>query len=405
VTRSHGTGAPAHAPIGVLDAPAHDDARTALDKIVRERRIIICVGSGGVGKTTTAAALALYAAHAGRRALVITIDPARRLANALGLDALAHAPQRIDDAVLKEAGMPLRAPLSAMMLDLKAAWDDMLFRTAPDEATAKKILENRFYDALSRDLPGAHEFIACEQLHHLAQGERFDLVVLDTPPTQNALDFLEAPARILNVLDNEAFRFFANRKQSLGLGFLEGAAGRAQSVLARFAGAEMLEQLGDFIVLLRDLFDPLTKRARELTALLRGDATRFVVVTSPLAAALSEARFFVEELGRRELHLGAVVANRVTRDPGPALTALQSDRVDDMIDAAGVTGDVGVKLAAILDEAVREEANIAARENKAVEQLIAHAPVPVVRVPRMTEAVHDAARLAAIVPWLVGPRA
>jgi anion-transporting ArsA/GET3 family ATPase len=398
--------------VNILDAPIDDADRGALRDVLEHKRVVVCVGSGGVGKTTTAATLGLVAASLGRRALVITIDPARRLANALGLDALAHAPQRIDAAFAKATGHTLKAPLSAMMLDLKHAWDDMLLRTAPDRETAEKIFDNRFYDALSRDLPGAHEFIATEQLHHLSTGGAFDVIVLDTPPTQNALDFLDAPNRILSVLDNDAFRFFATRRQSLGLGFLDGsllqgAAGRAQSVLARFAGAEMLEELGDFIVLLRDLYDPLTTRTKELMALLHGQDTRFVLVTSPLPSALREARFFVDELVRRELALGAVIANRVTRYPGPADAFLEGDALEKLLTRCGFVGDDLARLAAVLHEAVRQESFVAQQEHAAVDALAKELlggarGVPVIQVPRMTEAVHDAARLAAMAPWLVG---
>jgi anion-transporting ArsA/GET3 family ATPase len=388
----------------VLDEPVLDEGRSALRRLVADKRVLVCVGSGGVGKTTTAATLGLIGASMGRRSLVITIDPARRLANALGLDALAHSPQRIDEAVLRAAGVTLKAELHAMMLDLKAAWDDMLWRTAPDKETAKKILDNRFYEALSRDLPGAHEFIACECLHHLASSGEWDLVVLDTPPTSNALDFLEAPARILAVLDNEAFRYFTNRKQSLGLRFLDGAAGRAQSVLARFAGAEVLEEMGDFIVLLRDLYDPLTARTRAFEALLRGDETRFVVVSSPQPTALSEARFFLAELERRALGLGALIVNRVTPAPGRALEVLAEPEWERHLVAQGLDGGEAARLAAILDEATRQQQKLAAYDAAAVEELLARpGDVPIVQLPRLSDAVHDARRLAELVPWLVGP--
>ena len=207
--------------IEVLETPVDDPGRRALREHLARRSVLVVTGSGGVGKTTSAAALGLFGAQLGRRTLVITIDPAKRLANALGLTALSHVPQRIDGALTAVDGAAAPGELFAMMLDPKAAWDDMLMRTAPDAATAQKILENRFYGTLSRDLPGAHEFIACECLHHLTSSGQWDLVVLDTPPTSNALDFLEAPARILAVLDNDAFRYFAQRKQSLGLRFLE----------------------------------------------------------------------------------------------------------------------------------------------------------------------------------------
>jgi anion-transporting ArsA/GET3 family ATPase len=340
---------------------------------------------------------------------VITIDPARRLANALGLDTLAYEPQRIDDAILKATGSAPKASIDAMMLDLKAAWDDMLFRTAPDPETAEKIRENRFYSALSRDLPGAHEFIACECLHHLASSGRWDLVVLDTPPTSNALDFLEAPARILAVLDNEAFRFFAQRKQALGLRFLDssllqGASGKAQSVLARFTGAEVLEELGDFIVLLRDLYDPLTARTREFEKLLRGDETRFLVVTSPQPTALKEARFFLDELVRRGHVLGGVLVNRVTPMPGRALDLLGDPEWERHLVERGLSESDATHLAAVLDEATRQQHKIATQEGAAVQALLTDAKgIPVVMIPRLRDAVHDAKRLIELMPWLAGP--
>ncbi len=382
----------------VLDLPRQNAGRAAVRELVATRKVLVCVGSGGVGKTTTAATLGLLGATLGRKTLVITIDPAKRLANALGLNELSHAPQRIDATIMQAAGAAPQAELHAMMLDLKAAWDDMLTRTAPDAETAQKILSNRFYDSLSRDLPGAHEFIACEALHHLASSGSWDLVVLDTPPTSNALDFLEAPTRILNVLDNEAFRFFAKKKHVLGLHFLDGAAGRAQSVLARFAGSEVLEELGEFIVLLRDLYDPLTGRTRSFTSLLRSEQTRFLVVSSPQPAALSEARFFLGELARRELHTGALIINRVTPSPGRAVAVLAHDDWRVRLDAAEAA-----QLAAVLEQAIAQQQQLADLDERHVQELESGAgEVPVVKVPRLPDAVHDARRLVEMIPWLAG---
>jgi anion-transporting ArsA/GET3 family ATPase len=421
------------------------DPRQQLRALVAERRVIVCVGSGGVGKTTTAATHGEAGAALGRRTLVITIDPARRLANALGLDALSHKPQRVDDHLVEQAAggrsrsasnrsqrgaeqrsgadalgldasgavgdagsvelPPKAGPLSAMMLDLKAGWDDMLHRTAPTPETAEKILENRFYKVLSTELPGAHEFIACEHLQHLASSGQYDLVVLDTPPTQNALDFLDAPARIIGVLDNDAFRFFADKSQSLGLRFLDGATGRAQSIIARFTGAEMLEELGDFLVLLKDLYDPLTRRTKDFVSLLGGKDTAFVVVTAPQPTVLAEAAFFADELRRRQLPLAAAVVNRVTAVPDRALAAIARDDWDDAIlDGFGADDAAGRKMVAALDLAVRQEARLAELEHTALTGL-GHAldDVAVVRLPRLSEAVHDAARLVELLPWLVGP--
>jgi anion-transporting ArsA/GET3 family ATPase len=425
-----------------------DDARFALRRLLGTRQIVVCVGSGGVGKTTTAASLGLAAAALGRKTLVITIDPARRLANALGLDALLHRPQPVDDALVRAARARLGpvdalppffplpskggdghesdsapdpggadgrvevaatapASLSAMMLDLKAGWDDMLFRTAPDKVTAEKILLNRFYRVLSTELPGAHEFIACEHLHHLASSGAWDLVVLDTPPTQNALDFLDAPQRILGVLDNDAFRLLAHkapaeREPGLASRFLEGATGRAQSVIAKFTGQELLDELGDLLLLLKDLYGPLTQRTREFVALLSGRHSAFVVVTAPQPAVLAEASFFAGELRRRALPLAAAVINRVTPRPTVALEALGDDVWSDRL--SEVLGpDDAVVLAAALDTAVRQEARLADLEARTLLDLTTSlSEIPCVRLPRLSDAVHDADRLVELLPWLVG---
>lgn len=395
--------------IDIDDTPA---AREALRALVLTRRVIVCVGSGGVGKTTTAATLGLAAAAAGRSTLVITIDPARRLANALGLEHLAHHPQAVEPALVQAAAAALPklgdddvkapAPLFAMMLDLKAGWDDMLARTAPDASTATKILENRFYKTLSTELPGAHEFIACEHLQHLADSGRFELVVLDTPPTQNALDFLDAPGRILGVLDNDAFRFVADRAaghapSSFGARFLESATGTAQAVIAKFTGGEMLDELAEFLGLLKDLYEPLTSRTRAFVSLLSSPATAFVVVTAPQSAVLAEAAFFASELVRRQLPLSAAVVNRLT--PKPTVALAQLDKLDDAL--AGV--DDGVLLAAALDQAVNDEARAAQVEHEVLADLPARlGGAPTVRLPRLSDAVHDARRLVELVPWLVG---
>lgn len=395
-----------------VDAADTAAARDAMRALVMTRKVIVCVGSGGVGKTTTAATLGLAAAAAGRSTLVITIDPARRLANALGLEALSHHPQAVDPTLVARASTVLPkkadhvelepAPLFAMMLDLKAGWDDMLQRTAPNAHVAAKILDNRFYKVLSTELPGAHEFIACEHLQHLASSGRFDLVVLDTPPTQNALDFLDAPGRILGVLDNDAFRFVADKSASVGMRFLEGATGRAQSIIAKFTGGEMLDELGDFLTLLKDLYEPLTSRTRDFVALLGSPATAFVVVTAPQSAVLAEAAFFAAELVRRHLPLSGAVVNRLTPMPEDAMTIIERGDMDAVIDSR-VGVDDGARLAAALDRAVDDEARAASLEDIALKDLDRRlGGAPTVRLPRLSDAVHDASRLVELLPWLVG---
>ncbi len=388
--------------------PNETKEREALAHLLEDKKVIVCVGSGGVGKTTTAAALGLYGAALGKRTLVITIDPAKRLANALGLSKLEHAPQRISDDVLRGSGLPVRAPLQAMMLDLKAAWDDMLLRTAPDRATAERILDNRFYSALSADLPGAHEFIACEALHHVVQSGAYDLVVLDTPPTQNALDFLEAPSRILAVLDSDAFKLFTRTAETgvarLGLKFLETVGNTAQSVLARFTGSHMLDEIGDFILLWKDLYAPLAARTKDFEVMLRAESTRFVVVTSPQPGTLVEASFFRGELDARALPLGAVVVNRVTPPWFDGALPPDARGAQDILRRAGIDD---APLAAALAAAAKTQDDDARAEARAVSAVAEEAGrgTPVVLVPRLPGDVHDARRLVELLPWLVGPDA
>lgn len=384
-------------------------ARAALSHLVEDMRVLVCVGSGGVGKTTTAAALALYGATLGKRTLVITIDPARRLANSLGIEQLLHEPRPLDRRILEEAGLHPAAPIDAMMLDLKAAWDDMVVRTGGQGAATERILENRFYTYLSRELPGAQEFISCEALYTVAHERGYDLVVLDTPPTANALDFLDAPSRVLSFLDNDAVRLFTKERGHgvagrIGLRFLDGAAGAASAVLARFTGPELLDELGDFLLLLRNLYDPIIERTRGFERMLRGSSTRFVVVTSPAPGPMREARFFRDLLEERDLRVGASVVNRVMPPPEEGLPSRSVDEIEELLSTLGISGDEGSHLARLGHRAVLEQALLAERDRRAVAdfQGVRSDDVPVVKVPQMHGDVHDAKMLAQLVPWLVG---
>jgi anion-transporting ArsA/GET3 family ATPase len=368
---------------------------TELAHILEDHKVIACVGSGGVGKTTTAAALGLYGASIGKKTLVITIDPARRLANSLGLKELLLEPRPIDAEVMTEAGLPASAQLDAMMLDLQAAWDDMVRRTAHSESYAQRILANRFYTYLSRELPGAHDFIACEALYEVSTAREYDLIVLDTPPTANALDFLDAPNRILSFLEHDSVKLFTRTSGAasrLGLKFLDGAAGVAQSLLSRVAGANVIEELSDFMWLLRDLYDPLAERTRGFQALLEGPSSRFLVVTSADPGPAREAAHFFELLAERGLPVGALVANRVTAPP----TATDAD-VDALADAHP---DLGAAARSVLAD-LRFEAD---RDAAILETLRERLPadMPMVKVHRRDEDVHDVRALIDLLTDLVG---
>jgi anion-transporting ArsA/GET3 family ATPase len=379
----------------------------ALARLVEDSRVLICVGSGGVGKTTTAATLGLYGASIGKRTLVITIDPARRLANALGLSALDSRPKRIPDELLVEAGIRGAAPFSAMTLDLKAAWDSLVERTAKSKDAARRILENRLYRSVSNDLPGAQDFIACEALYTLVDDGQFDLIVLDTPPTQNALDFLDAPKRILDMLDSEAFRFFAEREAGaaarLGLRFLDTAQAAIHALLSRFTGASFLDELGDFLTVMRDLYEPVRDRTRGLLMVLRSVESRFVVITSPAPGPRAEALDFLELLTARGYPVGALVANRVVPQPLPIPGGPAS--LKHALEQIGLSGPHLDALTSALEAAHRAQSADAAHDLFALERMREGAGrLPLVVVPRLSGDIADVTGLVRLMDPLVAYR-
>src|SRR6201991_2283187 len=241
---------------------------TNLEPLLEGRRMVICAGSGGVGKTTTAAAVALGLAERGQRVAVVTIDPARRLANALGLDDLGNEPHRVE----------LDAPgeLWAMMLDAKRTFDELIEHLAPDERTRDEVFANRIYQQLSSAVAGSQEFTAIAKLYELDQSGRFDVLVLDTPPSRNALDFLDAPGRLTRFFQGRALRLFLKPGRFLGLG-----TGVVFSVLQRVTGVDLLRDLSVFFRSLGGMVDGFTQRAKRVGALLEDPATTFLIVTSP----------------------------------------------------------------------------------------------------------------------------
>ena len=387
-----------------------NDPRHALARLVEDMRVLVCVGSGGVGKTTTAASLGLYGAMLGKRTLVITIDPARRLANSLGIEELLHRPKTLDTERLARAGISVAAPMDAMMLDLKAAWDDMVRRSCENADDAERIMQNRFYGYLSSELPGAQEFIACEALHTLSEEHGYDLVVLDTPPTANALDFLTAPQKVLSFLDNDALRLLTKDRTAvpgaakLGMRFLDGAAGAATSILSRFTGAQLLEELGAFLLLLRSIYGPLVERTRGFESRLKSHLTRFVVVTSPAPGPLREARYFSELLQEYGLQIGSTIINRVTPPPEPGLGDMSPQELQTHIQDVIPDCQVTQTDAQSVFEAIDQQVRAAQRDRDAIQSTEAWLPadLPRIEVPLMHGDVHDASRLRELLPWLVG---
>jgi anion-transporting ArsA/GET3 family ATPase len=348
----------------------------------------VCVGAGGVGKTTISAATALGLAEAGARVALITIDPARRLADALGVGALSNEPQRVDDS-----GLELQGELWAMMLDAKQTFDELIGRLAPDATTRASILANPIYEQLSTAIGGAQEYTAMSKLHDLVTGGRFDVVVLDTAPSRNAMDFLEAPDRLLAFLEWRAVRTLLIPGGIIAR--VGGAgAGVALQMLRRLVGIDLFGDLAAFLREMSGLLDGFADRSRAVRRLLADPRTRCVVVTAPTGAAIRETGFLLAHL-RSELALAGVVVNRVQPvDPAGADPIEVSARLEPVLGA-----DLARQVAdhhALLQQLARRDAD-------GVDRLREHAPdLPIVAVPDRAAAVHDLAALAQVERQLLG---
>lgn len=364
---------------------------SALSHAVSKSDVVICVGPGGVGKTTVAAAIALRAALEGQGSLVCTIDPAKRLANSLGLEALGNQELEIAAGHFAKAGLHPKAPMRAMMLDMKRAWDDLISRRAKGEVR-EKILQNRFYQSLSTALAGSQEYIAIEKLCELRLQRDYPLIVLDTPPTVHALDFLEAPNRILAFLDQEATKWLltpALTAGKVGLKLFNLGGGFLTKQIEKFIGAATLQELTLFMLHMSGLYDGFRERAKQTQALLESPTTKFVLVTGPMPERIAEAERFLETLKAHRLHVAAVVVNRVHPEPEAALET----------QVAQVAPPLGVKLAATLAERrhlAREDARGIARLREVCGQ------TPLITVPRFDLDVHDLSSLARTSEWLWG---
>jgi len=275
--------------------------------------VLICVGPGGVGKTTVSAALALRGAVTGKKSLVCTIDPAKRLANALGVERLGNQETRMPAPLLAQANIPATSSFWAMMLDMKHAWDELISAHATPGQKAQ-IFNNRFYQSLSGALVGSQEYIAIEKLWELKMCRDYGLVVLDTPPIAHALDFLDAPSRLLGFLDTEVSKHLFLPMLSVGRWSFR--AWKANNnlfikTLSRFAGLQTLEQLSEFLLSMGQLYGGFRERARQTQSLLEELSTAFVVVTTPCPERISEVQHFLEVLQKRNLQIAAVVVNQV----------------------------------------------------------------------------------------------
>ncbi len=276
---------------------------------LRRKDVVVVAGSGGVGKTTTSAAIALGMAARGKKVAVLTIDPARRLANALGLPELGNEERRVD--------VDVKGELWAMMLDAKRTFDELIETHAPDERTRDAVLSNRIYQELSSAVAGSQEYMAMEKLHELHLEGRYDLLVLDTPPSRHALDFLDAPRRLSSFIDSRSLQFFSTPGR-LGMKVFGRGTGMLFGVLRRATGIDMLEDLSGFFRSFGSMTEGFRERAERVTALLESSASAFVIVTSPRQAAIDEALFFHRRLVEADLPFAGAIANRVRVAGDPA---------------------------------------------------------------------------------------
>jgi anion-transporting ArsA/GET3 family ATPase len=283
-------------------------ART-LEQLLAAKEIVICCGSGGVGKTTTAASAAAMAATSlGGKVLVLTVDPARRLANALGLEGFGNIEKPVPAEAFKQAGVEPRGELWAAMLDTKQSWDALVLRHAPDEITARRILENPLYQNVSGRFVQSHEYIAMERLYEIHAAGTYDLIVVDTPPTRNAIDFLEAPDRMADFFSSRLLRWITVPARSRVMNF---ATRPFYQMADRILGSQFLEDIAEFFLLFQTMYKGFVERAEAVTRLLHDRRTTFLVVTTLEAAPLHEAEFFISALNGEGYHLGALVLNKV----------------------------------------------------------------------------------------------
>ncbi|MEP7023917.1 MAG: ArsA-related P-loop ATPase [Actinomycetota bacterium] len=379
-----------------ITPPALDVDRLLDD---RRMRIIVCCGSGGVGKTTAAAALGLRAAERGRDVVVLTVDPARRLAQSMGLSSLDNSPRLVPGADQGSGGS-----LHAMMLDMKRTFDEIVEAHA-DPDRAAQILANPFYQSLSSGFSGTQEYMAMEKLGQLRKSDQWDLIVVDTPPSRSALDFLDAPQRLGRFLDGKLLRLLTSPAKVGGRAYLRVlnvGFGVVTGILTKILGAQVLRDAQTFVTALDTMFGGFRERAEYTYQLLRAPGTSFLVIAAPAPDALREASYFVERLAVEGMPLAGLILNRVHQVPAARLSAARSLAAAETLQAAksGPVRNDAPKTSpdkstphALAVAALRlhaERMQLAASERRLAEHFTsAHPLVPVVSVPAQPEDVHD----------------
>jgi anion-transporting ArsA/GET3 family ATPase len=374
-----------------------------LETLLLTKRVVICVGAGGVGKTTTAAALGVAAAQRGKRVLCLTIDPARRLAQSLGLEGMTTEARTVDPAPFAAAGGALRGQLTVMMLDTQSTFDELVRRHSSSPEKAEKLLQNKLYKYVSTELAGTQEYMAMEKLIAVRDDPRYDLIILDTPPTANALDFLDAPERMIDALDSATMRWFLEAFEASGKFSLNVLARSAAVVLkgiGRLVGGGFLEAMAEFITSLNDLFGGFRNRAALLEAELRSPEVAFVMVTSPSPVSIKEVLYFDARLAESKMPRGAFVVNRFHAPPA-RVDGLQLSRVAAAIKAHAVALEDDAPARVV--HAYEDAARLAHLDAQHVAALVEQArDVPILRVPEQPTDVHDAPGLVRLAALLAG---
>jgi anion-transporting ArsA/GET3 family ATPase len=371
-------------------------AGPALEDLLAGTTICVCVGSGGVGKTTTSAAIAAGMAARGKRVAVLTIDPAKRLADSLGLAELANEETRVDPALFTAAGVdPGEGELWATMLDAKATFDEMVARYAPDREAEERILANRIYQEISSALAGSQEYMAMEKLYEIHEQGRYDLLVLDTPPSRNALDFLDAPQRLVQFIEGRSLRLFL-RPAGIGARIAGGGASVVFSALSRLTGIDLMRDLSEFFGATRGMIGGFRERAERVSGLLASEGTRFVIVCGPAGDAVEEDAFLREKLRDGGLPLGAVVVNRVHGEDGASIDLAAAEaKLGELIEDPGLVERILAANASGHALAERDERSVASLADRIGDS-------PLIRVPELTDEVHDLAGLLGLDAYLFG---
>jgi anion-transporting ArsA/GET3 family ATPase len=357
-------------------------AKKAIADVVATHDVIVCAGSGGVGKTTTAAAIGLLGAARGRNTIVLTIDPAKRLADSLGIKELGNEPTPVRGG---EGGK-----LSAMMLDQKGAWDALVERYADSEETRQRIFHNAFYQNLSGTFAGSQEYMAIEQLSQLHDGGEYDLIVVDTPPTHHALDFLDAPKRLGDFLNRRVMRWFVRPYMSAGWSGLRLVNKTASALLRRLedaTGVSALAEVSEFFGAMSDLFEGWEGRVKRVERLLRSKRSAFILVATPEEQVLSEAEYFCSKVEEHDIQLRGVVFNRVQNELAADLGAPDQDEIDKVLKRAITSAPIRRRL---FENFLRYEVQ-ARGDQLRIENFRSQLPasVPVATVPNFEEDLHD----------------